>query len=69
MNQLKRLNLKGQIQNEIGFSYLGQLGGVHLNLVKVIAYIALAYFRLLYIVASYRLLDLGLRVEVVGSYT
>jgi hypothetical protein len=26
MNQLKRLNLKGQIQNEIGFSYLGHLG-------------------------------------------
>jgi len=26
MNQLKSLNLKGQIQNEIGFSYLGHLG-------------------------------------------
>jgi hypothetical protein len=26
MNQLKRLNLKGQIQNEIGFSCLGHLG-------------------------------------------
>jgi hypothetical protein len=26
MNQLKRFNLKGQIQNEIGFPYLGQLG-------------------------------------------
>jgi hypothetical protein len=26
MNQLKRFNLKGQIQNEIGFSYLGHLG-------------------------------------------
>jgi hypothetical protein len=26
MNQLKGLNLKGQIQNEIGFSYLGHLG-------------------------------------------
>jgi len=26
MNQLKRLNLKGQIQNEIRFSYLGHLG-------------------------------------------
>jgi hypothetical protein len=26
MNQLKMLNLKGQIQNEIGFSYLGHLG-------------------------------------------
>jgi hypothetical protein len=26
MNQLKRLNLKGQIQNEIGSSYLGHLG-------------------------------------------
>jgi hypothetical protein len=26
MSQLKRLNLKGQIQNEIGFSYLGHLG-------------------------------------------
>jgi hypothetical protein len=25
MSQLKRLNLKGQIQNEIGFSYLGHL--------------------------------------------
>jgi hypothetical protein len=42
MNQLKRLNLKGQIQNEIGFFYLGHLGvgvildGVHLSLVKVI---------------------------------
>jgi hypothetical protein len=26
MSQLKKLNLKGQIQNEIGFSYLGHLG-------------------------------------------
>jgi hypothetical protein len=26
MNQLKRLDVKGQIQNEIGFSYLGHLG-------------------------------------------
>jgi hypothetical protein len=26
MSQLKRLNFKGQIQNEIGFSYLGHLG-------------------------------------------
>jgi hypothetical protein len=26
MNQLKRLNFKGQIQNEIGFSYLDRLG-------------------------------------------
>jgi len=26
MRELKRLNLKGQIQNEIGFSYLGHLG-------------------------------------------
>jgi len=26
MNQLKRLNLKGQVQNEIGFTYLGHLG-------------------------------------------
>jgi hypothetical protein len=26
MSQFKRLNLKGQIQNEIGFSYLGHLG-------------------------------------------
>jgi hypothetical protein len=26
MNQLNRLNLKGEIQNEIGFSYLGHLG-------------------------------------------
>jgi hypothetical protein len=26
MSQLKRLNFKGQIQNEIGFSYLGDLG-------------------------------------------
>jgi hypothetical protein len=25
MSQLKRFNLKGQIQNEIGFSYLGHL--------------------------------------------
>jgi hypothetical protein len=25
MNQLKMLNLKGQIQNEIGFSYLSHL--------------------------------------------
>jgi hypothetical protein len=25
MNQLKMLNLKGQIQNEIRFSYLGHL--------------------------------------------
>jgi len=25
MSQLKRLNLKGQIQNEIGFPYLGHL--------------------------------------------
>jgi hypothetical protein len=42
MNQLKRRNFKGQIQNEIGFSYLSHLGVnlilgvVHLNLVKVI---------------------------------
>jgi hypothetical protein len=40
MNQLKRLNRKGQIQNEIRSSYLGHLGvglsGVHLSLVKVI---------------------------------
>jgi hypothetical protein len=27
MSQLKRLNLKGQIQNEIEFSYLGHIGG------------------------------------------
>jgi hypothetical protein len=26
MNRLKRLNLEGQIQNEIGFAYLGHLG-------------------------------------------
>jgi len=26
MNQSKWLNLKGQIQNEIGFSHLGHLG-------------------------------------------
>ncbi len=26
ISQMKRLNLKGQIQNEIGFSYLGHLG-------------------------------------------
>jgi len=26
MNQLKRFNFEGQIQNEIGFSYLGHLG-------------------------------------------
>jgi hypothetical protein len=26
MNQLKSFNLKGQIQNEIEFSYLGHLG-------------------------------------------
>jgi len=26
MSQLKKLNLKSQIQNEIGFSYLGHLG-------------------------------------------
>jgi hypothetical protein len=26
MNELKRFNLKGEIQNEIGFSYLGHLG-------------------------------------------
>jgi hypothetical protein len=26
MSQLKRLNLKGQIQNELGFSYLSHLG-------------------------------------------
>jgi hypothetical protein len=26
MNKLKMLNFKGQIQNEIGFSYLGHLG-------------------------------------------
>jgi hypothetical protein len=26
VEQFKRLNLKGQIQNEIGFSYLGHLG-------------------------------------------
>jgi hypothetical protein len=26
MSQLKRLNLKGQIQNEIGFLYLGHIG-------------------------------------------
>jgi hypothetical protein len=26
MNQLKKFNLKSQIQNEIGFSYLGHLG-------------------------------------------
>jgi hypothetical protein len=26
MNQLRRLNVKDQIQNEIGFSYLGHLG-------------------------------------------
>jgi len=26
MSQLKRLNFKGQIHNEIGFSYLGHLG-------------------------------------------
>jgi hypothetical protein len=26
MSQLKRLNLKGQIENEIRFSYLGHLG-------------------------------------------
>jgi len=26
MSQLKRLKLKGQIQNELGFSYLGHLG-------------------------------------------
>jgi hypothetical protein len=26
MSQLKRFNLKGQIQNKIGFSYLGHLG-------------------------------------------
>jgi hypothetical protein len=26
MNQMKRLNLKGRIQNKIGFSYLGHLG-------------------------------------------
>jgi hypothetical protein len=26
MSQLKRLNLKGQIKNEIGFSYLRHLG-------------------------------------------
>jgi hypothetical protein len=25
MSQLKRFNLKGQIQNEIGYSYLGHL--------------------------------------------
>jgi hypothetical protein len=37
MSQLKRLNLKGQIQNEIRISYLGHLGDVHLNLVNVIA--------------------------------
>jgi len=26
MSQLKRLNFKGQIQNEIGFPYLGHIG-------------------------------------------
>jgi len=26
MKELKRLNLKGQIQNEMGFSYLGHIG-------------------------------------------
>jgi hypothetical protein len=26
MSQVKKLNLKGQIQNEIGFFYLGNLG-------------------------------------------
>ncbi len=26
MDQLKRFNFKGQIQNEIGFCYLGHLG-------------------------------------------
>jgi len=26
MSQVKRFNLKGQIQNEIGFSYIGHLG-------------------------------------------
>jgi hypothetical protein len=36
MNQLKRLNFKGQIQNEIGFSYPSHLSGVHLGLIKVI---------------------------------
>jgi len=40
MSQLKTLNFKGQIQNEIGFSYLSHhlyIGGVYLSLVKVIA--------------------------------
>jgi len=66
MSQLKRLNLKDQIQNEIGFSYLCHLsvrlnlGGVHLSLVKVIVQVALAYFKLLYLVVSYKLLNLGL---------
>jgi hypothetical protein len=30
MNQLKRLDLKGQIQNEIKFSYLGHVSVVYI---------------------------------------
>ncbi len=68
MSQLKRLNLQGQIKNETRFSYLGHLsvclnqGSVHLSLVEVIAYVVITYFKLLYLVASYRLLDLDLRI-------
>jgi hypothetical protein len=35
---------------------------VHLNIVKVITKVVLAYFRLLYLVVNYRLLKLGLRI-------
>jgi hypothetical protein len=38
------------------------LNGLRLSLVKVIALVALAYFRLLYLVGSYKFLDLSLKV-------
>jgi hypothetical protein len=46
----------------MSFSCKLNLGGVNLNLVKVIGLIALAYFKLLYLVVSYRFLSLGLKV-------